>query len=542
MNDRRIPFEVAINDPRLLKTRFDELSLGQRAVLKTLYACPLDPKTQDRFGWTEVDYWDAGQGRAEYDEFGYLQSVGHETYVPKKYSEAWVIAGRRGGKSDSIAATIVVYEAALGGHEDYVRKGQSPICFQIAQDLRMARYALSFIVATLESSPILSKQMTARTADRVDLRNGLTIAVVPPTVKSVRGYASPVSIFDEVGVWYQDAEAANPDYEIRRAVTPAQLQFPNRLTVGISSPWNKAGLLYQYFEAGTDGKNAPEAERDLYKDTLVWHSPSACLRSDTHPNGTPRIPSTWFITEQAKDPRAFERECMAIFQDSVTGFLSSDLLRAAVEKGIAERAPEASNVYMAAIDPAFRRDAFALVIAHATSNGHVVIDCIRRWLPEKGVPLNPTHIFQEMVPILRAYRVMTITSDQYHLDTLQQLALSHNFAIDGVPFTAINKASIYGNLQQLLNQRRLHLLDNAEALRELRSLERRLTKMGLVQISGAPGMHDDVASAIALAVHKTSWMLPVVQKAPVREPSPFERINAQIARKRSAMGGSEVWD
>lgn len=495
----------------------------------------------DGRGWSELDYYSASQGKAEYDALGYITSVEKIPYTPKSFQEAWYICGRRGGKSDALASTIVAYEAALGGHESFVRKGQPAFCFQIAQDLRMARYSLNFIRATLESSPILKKMIVQVTADRIDLNNGLTVAVIPPTLKAVRGYANPVSVLDEVGVWYQDSDAANPDYEIWRAVKPAQAQFPNHLLVGISSPWNKSGLLYQYADAGTDGINAVEAERDRFANCLVWHSPSATMRSDVDWKGKDRIPRTYFAGEQTQDPRAFEREFLATFQDSISGFLSAELLKMAVDKGIFERPAEPRNFYVAAIDPAFRRDSFTMCIAHANSAGEVVIDVIRRWTPTEGRPINPQDVFLEMVPLLRSYRITVITSDQYHADTLQQLALQYHFAIESIPFTGINKGSIYANVQMLLNQKRFHLLDHAEALKELRSLERTLTRTGVVQISAPPGQHDDVATAIALATHKTAWMLPSLQKATPKDPTIHERISAQIARKRSHLG-SEVWD
>jgi hypothetical protein len=505
--------------------------MPQQVALKALYGVPLDGNRYDHRGFNELDHWAIAQGVGQYDELGYPNGAFAHPYTPKKYSEGWFVAGRRAGKSDALASTIVAYEAALGGHEAHVRKGQQALCFQIAQDLRMARYSLGFIRATLESSPILAKLITAITADRIDLKTGLTVAVVPPTLKAVRGYANPVAVLDEVGVWYQDSDAANPDYEIWRAVKPGQLQFPNKMLVGISSPWNKSGLLYQYFEAGTDGVKASEADRDRYKDCLVWHGTTAGM-------GNPRVTRDWLQLENNRDPRAFERECLAVFQDSISGFLSSELLKRAVDKGVTERPAEKNNFYTAAIDPAFRHDSFALVIAHATENG-VVIDVVRRWEPIAGQPINPRHVMAEMAPLLRTYRVVTVTSDQYHLDTLQQLALEYGYAIEGVPFTGTNKAGIYGNLQQLLNQGRLHLLDHAGQLKELRSLERTLTRTGQVQISAPTGQHDDVASATALAVHKTAWMLPALEKPVYHEPTYQERIAAQLSRKR---GVSETWD
>lgn len=541
--DLRIPFAEAIAERKLLKNRFSELALPQQVALKVLYGVPLSAAITDARGWSELDYFAASQGTADFDPYGYLTGVGELAYKPRTYNEGWFICGRRAGKSDALASTIVAYEAALGGHESYVRKGQPAYCFQIAQDLRMARYSLNFIRATLESAPLLKRLIVQVTADRIDLANGITIAVIPPTLKAVRGYASPVAVLDEVGVWYQDSDAANPDYEIWRAVTPAQLQFPNRLLVGISSPWNKAGLLYQNFEAGTQGRNATVAEQPRFENMLVWHATSAMMRSDQHDNGTDRIAKEWFVKEQSKDPRAFERECLAIFQDSISGFLSSELLRLCIDKGVTERPPEKRNFYVAAMDPAFRRDSFALVIAHAADNGSVVIDLIRRWTPSEGRPVNPTEVFEEMIPILKTYNLQMVTSDQYHADSLAQLALAKGFAIESIPFTGVSKGSIYANLQMLVNQQRIHLLDHPEAFKELRSLERTLTKTGVIQISAPIGQHDDVASAIALAVHKTAWLLPMKEKAAPVEPTAHQRIQAQIERKRvNTARGFEAWD
>lgn len=541
--DLRISFAEAIAEPKLLKRRFAELSLPQQVALKTLYACPLTHSITDSRGWSELDYFAASQGYGDYDDLGYLVSVSDAPYLPQTYDEGWFICGRRSGKSDALASTIVAYEAALGGHEQWVRPGQPAFCFQIAQDLRMARYSLNFIRATLESTPLLKKLITQVTADRIDLSNHLTIAVIPPTLKAVRGYANPVTVMDEVGVWYQDSDAANPDYEIWRAVKPAQAQFPNKKLVGISSPWNKSGMLFQYAEAGTNGVNATAAERERYAGCLVWKAASPTMRSDKMKNGKDNIPRTYFEKEQAQDPRAYEREFLAIFQDSISGFLSSQLLRECIEKECVERPPAPKNFYVAAIDPAFRRDAFTLCIAHANAQGEVVVDLIRRWTPVMGAPVNPSSVLAEMAPILRAYRIQIITSDQYHADSLQQLTLSHGFAMESIPFTGVSKGSIYANLQMLVNQRRIKLLDHAEAYKELRSLERTLTRTGVIQISAPAGQHDDVATSIALAAHKTAWMLPKIEKAPYQEPTHHERIQAQIEKKRQgSLRGMNSWD
>ncbi len=527
--DQRIPFLAAMEDEHLFKDSWEGISLPQQVVLKTLYGCPLSPTHMDDRGFTELQYWQAGQGFAEYTDLGFIEKFLPMPfgYVPKKYTEAWIIAGRRSGKSASVMSLIVAYEATCGGHEAYIRTGQEALCFQIAQDMRLARNTMSFIMAALDASPVLKKLVKNKTADFLELKNGFTIAAIPPSLRSVRGYANPCAVLDEVGVWYQDSDSANPDYEVYRAVKPGQAQFPNALLVGISSPWNKAGMLHGYMQAGTDGFRAPASERDRYSDCLVWHAPTAAM-------GNPLVTRRWLAKERDRDPKAFAREYLAVFQDSISGFLSPSLLRDAVDARVVERPPLPGHHYVAALDPAFRRDAFGFAICHCEKDRGIVFDLLRRWEGTTDEPVNPRLVVIEISELLKCYHIPTAYTDQYHLETLQQLALEYGFALEGVTFTNMSKAGIYGNLQQLLNQKRLLLLDEAISLRELRSLEKKMTQGGIVQIGAPTGGHDDLATVIALSADKAVWMLPQEAKPEPKLPTPHELIMAQMRRQQQA--------
>jgi len=528
--DLRIPFSIAIKDRRLLRDRWDGteaqnyldgLSLPQKVALKTLYGLPIE-------SGEELSVWSAQQGNAQYDDLGYCTKVDMPRgYVPKKYNEAWMIVGRRGGKTDRFASTIVAYEACFGGHEQYITRGQKAYCFQIAQDLRNAAMSLHFIFATIEGSPAGRELLDGPPIrDEIRLKNNLIIKCIPCTLKASRGFANPVAVLDEVGVWYQESDSANPDYEIYRGVRPGQLQFPNRLIVGISSPYNKQGLLFTNYEAGTEGVNAPQYLKRQFRNMVIIHSPTASMQNPFVSRGS-------LEEERDRDPKAFERECLAIFQDSISGFLSSSLLREATMIGVFEREPQPQLfTYVAAIDPAFRHDAFAFSIFHLDEDGFVIQDVVRRYKADTRGPLNPDAVLKDIAPLLSAYQIVTIYSDQYHLESLQQLALRLGFIIEGVPFKASNKAMIYGSLQQLLNQRRIKLLDNSELLKELRQLEKKLTSGGVVQISAPNGQYDDLATVTALCANKCLWLTPKPQDEPIREETVHQKILKQIEGKR----------
>lgn len=518
----RIPFAEAISEKKLLGNRFKELSLPQQTALKVLYGLPLSEAIRDDRGWSELDYWAASQEKGVVDPLGYLTAVTPLPYTPQEYREGWGVWGVRSGKTDTFGSTIVAYEAVCGGHEQWVRPGRPLICFQIAQDLRMARYSLQGIKTTLDSMAFLrpgSADGWIRnvTADRIELKNGVTIATTPPTVKSIRGYDSPVAVLDEVGVWFQDADSANPDFEIYRNVSSRQAQFRDPKIIGISSPWNKAGLLHQRQAAGTNGS------RLVCMDCRVAGLPGggACptcraLRSphqgrvilySTTAISNPIIPRQWLQDAYHKDPKAFERECLAIAQDSLSGFLPSALLADAIDTGVVERPPAPLNFYVAALDPAFKRDAFAFAIMHQGPAG-LILDVIRQWVPTPGTSLSPVVILDEIAALCKAYKVMAVYTDQYQFESLRVLAMNVGVSLEPVVFTATKKASIYGNLHQLIHQKRLRLLDHPETIQELRSLERVLTAGGVVRVSAPEGQHDDLATVVALVAHAGVWLLP----------------------------------
>ena len=76
-SNERVPFALAIKAPKLLKKRFDRLSLPQQVVLKAFYGLPLNEQ--------ELIHWSIFQGGATYDKLGFVTSVTPVPYVPKEY-------------------------------------------------------------------------------------------------------------------------------------------------------------------------------------------------------------------------------------------------------------------------------------------------------------------------------------------------------------------------------------------------------------------------------------------------------------------------
>lgn len=512
---QRIPFQVAISDKLLLKAWFDRLTHAQQVALLAFYGCPLKD--------ADLDLWSTLRGGAVLDDVGYPISVQRIPYEQRQYHQLVALIGRRAGKTTALAATVTVYEAMLGGHEDYAGLMVGKVaCFLISQDLRHAEETQSIIRNIISTSPLLEKEVRATTADWITLKNGIVIGTASPTVKSVRGWAVPVVIMDEVGVWYKTVEAANPDYEVERAVRFSQIQFPHYKRIIISSPYIKKGLLYDRF---TKYWQRP------HSDMLVYYAPTAVV-APAKVDGRPFITRARLLQEREEDAEAFERESLARFVDALAGFLSPTLLEEARAHGVQERAPTSHHTYVAAMDPAFRRDAFAFTIGHFEQGKGFVQDVIRSWqAPSSEEKLNPVPILAEIAPLVHDYNVTGVASDQYQLESLTQLAAQHGITLYGVDFTGRSKAKIMGSLQQLVNQKRISLLDDSRQMQQLKELERRYGSLGNVQIAAPKGSHDDAATVLALCVHESLWVSEPKPEQPIRkEPTPYDLCMATIYR------------
>ncbi len=527
----RIPFQEAIEEPLLLKHAFDELSLPQKVALKIAYGLPLNEE--------ELRMWSVFQGGAEFDGLGFPVKIEPVEYRPREYEDVTAIFGRRSGKTDKFESFIIVYEALLGGHENYLGRKQKGRIFFVGQDQDHAiKNIEEFVLPLIESSQMLCKEIVKQNSDGILLKNRLAIVPGYPNIKIFRSYAIPVVVLDESGFYYKDAESANPDFEIIRAIEPSMAQFPDRKRISASTPWSKDGILWEDFNAGTSGgKIADPEERGKYKDLLVLHAPTPAMDN-------PILDRRWFAKQFIKDPDAYVREILARFVDSISGLIPEALLRLAVvdapkQREALPRGPgDPSPVYIAAMDPAFRHDKFAFTILHHDPREGLVQDLICEWKPQPDVRLDPEEILSEIASYLRVYHTTTVYSDQYQLESLQQLALQKGFVIVGIDFTRNSKSKIYGSFLNLLRQGKVRLLDHPEQFQELLALERHTMPGGTVGISAPLGKYDDLASALVLASSRCLWLdpaLPVEHK----EPSTVEKCLKQIERMRKARQSEE---
>lgn len=522
----RIDFIDAISDKRLLKKTFDSLAKPQQSALRIFYGLPLDEE-----GLRHLSMF---RGEAVYDELGYVIDVKPATdYVPMEHDEAWEIIGRRGTKTSGFLAFILVYEALLGGHTQFRMNDRQQIAsFIVAQKLDIAQAIIrDFIEPMVDDSPLLKGEISVSNIQGLQFKNGHRIIPSPPVIKNFRYFAIPVVALDECAFWYKDAESANPDFEVVRAATPAQAQFPYRKLIGASTVWTKEGIIWEAKQAGTDGRKLPDDDerKPRFKNVQVFEAPTPAMEAPWM-DKLPRNGRGWFEKEFKKDPDAYRREILNMAVDAISGLFSELMLNQSIDgQPINDRDYHPSNYYIAAIDPAFRGDDFTFTIGHYQSEGGFYQDLMRKWTPSE-TKLNPSVILDEIKVDIDRYHVEMVFSDQYQLESLQQLALDRGFSIIGQDFTANSKSKLFGSFLTLMRNNRVHLLRLHDQKQQFLWVQRIIGHGGYVRISAPVGKHDDMVTVVVLCAAMAIRFIGTTDAdaKPAKELTTQEYIMAQI--------------
>jgi hypothetical protein len=145
--------------------------------------------------------------------------TGRKVPPAERVDELWCIIGRRGGKSQTMAA-LAVYLAGLCDHRDKLSHGEQGVVLLLAPDIRQARVSLGYAEGILESTPMMKQLLANRTAETLTLSNGIKLEVRSASFRRIRGVTCVAVLADECAFWYSE-DSTNPDTEILNAARPA---------------------------------------------------------------------------------------------------------------------------------------------------------------------------------------------------------------------------------------------------------------------------------------------------------------------------------
>src|SRR3954452_15141462 len=133
----------------------------------------------------------------------YKRHTGRSAPPTEPAQEAWLVCGRRAGKS-LILATIAVFLAAFYDWRPFLAPGELATIMIIARDRRQARVIKRFITGLLHAVPMLRQIIEDETAESVRVRNRVVIEIHTASFRSTRGYTIVAALLDEIAFWPTD--------------------------------------------------------------------------------------------------------------------------------------------------------------------------------------------------------------------------------------------------------------------------------------------------------------------------------------------------
>jgi hypothetical protein len=424
--------------------------------LKALYGLPLDD----------------GEART------FCRCTGRSRYQPRPggFPEAVFIVGRQAGKS-RIVGLLSAFEAMRAPREP---DGHETYALSIAQDQRSSMRSLfRYSTSPFDKLPVLRSLVSGQRADAWTLTTGVVLAAMPCRPESVRGLRARFIACDELA-YFRSSENLPVDTEMLRACRPCLATTGGKL-VTLSSPAGATGALWdlhrQHF--GRDDS-----------DVLVWVASA--------PDMNPTLPRDYVDRMRQNDPDAYRSEVLAEFRQGVSSLFDPSALDAVVLPGVRERLPDPRRRYAAFVDVSGgRHDRFAVAVASCEPDGIAMLDALWTWHP----PFDPGVVIRDASERLRAYRIDTVTGDRFAAGFVPEA-----FAAHGVRYEAStrDRSRIYVDTLPMVNAARVRLLDRPDLLREMRGLERRVSRNGREAVDHVRGSHDDAANATCgalLAAH-----------------------------------------
>lgn len=411
----------------------------------------------------------------------YQRCTGRSRPPTRPATEAWMVVGRRGGKS-RIAALIALFLATFRDYREYLAPGEVGMLPVIAAGRKQARTVMRYMTGLINAVPMLRQMLASEPIkEAIELTNRVTIEVLTASVAAVRNYTMVSAVCDEIAFWPTDEDGANPDVEILNALRPCMGTIPDSVLIALSSPYARRGTLWESHRAHF-GQDDDE--------TLVWQADTATMHPHAPDSRLGRVITKAYTEDEARASAEYGAE----FRRDIESFVSREAVDAVVMPGRQELPPCGDGRYVAFVDPSggSGQDSMTLAIAHQHGD-RVLLDCLR----ERKPPFSPADVVHEFAGIMRTYRVTTVRGDRYGGEWPREQFRGYGLRYEPAEKT---KSELYGEMLPLLNSGSVELLDHPRLVAQLCSLERRTARGGRDSIDHGPRGHDDVVNAAAGAL------------------------------------------
>jgi hypothetical protein len=408
----------------------------------------------------------------------FRECTGRTRPLGEPYKEAWILVGRRGGKS-IISALIACFLSAFFDYRKYLAPGERASVLVLAGDKKQARVVHRYIRGFFQHVPMLRALIESEQAEALHLTNRVSIEICVSNPRGTRGYTVAACICDEIATWPSDEFSPDRDLETLAAVRPAMLTIPNALLIAITSPYARKGATWETFRKhyGQDDSRV-----------LVWQAPTLTMN--------PGADKAVIDAAYADDPESASAEYGAQFRSDIAAFISAGIVASSTMKGAAELLRVSGVRYLGAIDAAggSGSDSMTLAVAHHDrATDCVVLDCLREVRP----PFSPESVCAEFAKTLKSYGIGRATADRWGSEFVREAFLRQGISLQP---SDLSKSDAYLELLPLLNSNKCRILDQPRLISQLCGLERRTARGGKDSVDHGPNQHDDLINSAALAL------------------------------------------
>ena len=395
----------------------------------------------------------------------------------RAFRRLFILVGRRGGK-DRFESAVSIWRAALcADWRKHISAGEQATVLLLGADRKQAAILRRYAEGLLQV-PMLAAEVSRRTENTIEFRNGSNLEIATSDSALVRGRSAIAVLGSECCFWNTDETSASSDEEIVAAAEPSMAMTPDGglLLLG-SSVYRKRGFMHAQYTKLHGNDQAED---------LVWFATSRTMN--------PALPASVVARAIERDGARGRAEFENVWREDVSDFCPLDVIEAVTAWGTYERPPQPGIRYVAFADAASGTgsDSFALAIGHAVPDAarSVVIDLVCERKPR----FVAADVIAQYATILRScYGITEIMSDNYSAGFS-----SDEWERNGIKFKPCANTTAQNFLYALplLTSKRAHLVDSAVLRTQLSGLERRVVSghevVGHAQRSSA---HDDVAAA-----------------------------------------------
>lgn len=531
----------------------------QRFLLRVFNKEQLDTKVRDielrdKFGssvlhtFTEFEFYDYlySEGRA---------SLSYDTYLKTDNIQILLAMGRRATKSTTISVYVAYKLYEVLNHycpQDYFKilptdtinvnmvalgeESAAKLFTKFVGIVRNADFFKPFILEEPNSNTL--KFWTSRDLEKLGGKiknppahsNSISIFCSPNT-PGVRGDGNMFCVLDEFAHFNNSSKSTRDkplDEAIYQALTPSLAAFkydtgePFGKTLIFSSPNGRKGKFYKEYALANELK---EKSATLSLRAATWEM-------------NPGIHEAYFRTEYNKDPRAYNQEYGAEFDEDVGAWIRDlGALHRTSDKSLQTNTPHGRTdiVYYLGVDFALSNDGTAICVSHYdpnyteleenitqeafaydkdlketfTKNGgkltgpKYVLDYFEvRYAGKPPYEGRKVLLIEEILDwiedIYRKWPIRHGIYDQWSGQIIEQLCKNRNIRrFEMLTHNAAFNDSMYKLFYMLLNQRQLKLAYAPQFLKELQTLHCENLGNGVIKVGHPAGdFHDDLTDAV----------------------------------------------